>query len=132
LSLVLTAFAVAIAATITLASVVATAVVVATTAAAAPHQWLVVVLPPPLSATRSVIHCFRHCAIVNTLVAGCCPLSPTFVSRCSVALVPAVHHLRHSRRWLVVGFSPRQAAYQLNHQAENIFMFSHLDLFLFT
>jgi hypothetical protein len=30
---------------------------------------------------------------------------------------------------LVVAFSARPAAYQLNHQAENVFMFPHLDLF---
>jgi hypothetical protein len=31
--------------------------------------------------------------------------------------------------FLVVVFSTRPAAYQLNHQDENVFMFPHLDLF---
>jgi hypothetical protein len=69
--------------------------------------------------------------IVDTFVAGRRPLSlsPTFTSRWRDSLFPAVHHLRRSRRWLVVAFSVRPAAYRLNHQAENVFMFSFLDLF---
>jgi hypothetical protein len=47
----------------------------------------------------------------------------TFASRCPI------HHLHHSRRWLVVAFSARPAAYQLNHQSDNVFIFPHLDLF---
>ena len=71
----------------------------------------------------------RHHAIVDTFVAGRRLLTPTFASRCSIALVPAIHHICRSRRWLVVAFSARPAAYQLNHQAENVFIFPHLDLF---
>jgi hypothetical protein len=120
LSLVFTAFAAAIA----LASVIAAAVVVAANAAAAALRgWLVVVSPTPLSATQSVIHRFRHRSIVNTFAASRHPLSPAFASRCPI------HRLRRSRRWLVVAFSTCPAAYQLNHQAENVFMFPHLDLF---
>ena len=122
LLLVITAFAAAIA----LASIIAAAVVVAAnTAAAALRRWLAVVLPTPLSAARSVIPRFRHCVIVNTFAASRHPSSPTFASRFYIALVPAIHHLRRSRRWLVVAFSARPAAYQLNHQSENIFM-SHV------
>ena len=125
--LVLKAFTAAIA----LASVIAAAVVVAAnTAAAVLRRWLVVVSSTPSSATRSVIRRFHHCAIVNTFAAGCRHLSPTFTSRCSIALVPAIHHLRHSHRWLVVAFSARPAAYPLNHQAENVFMFPHKGFFL--
>jgi type IV secretory pathway protease TraF len=127
--LVLTAFAAAIA----LASIITTAVVVVANAAtAALQQWLVVVLSTPLSAARSVICRFCQCAIVNTFAAGRRPLSPTFANRCSIALVPTIHHLRHSRQWLVVALSARPAAYQLNHQAENVFMFPHLDLLRLT
>jgi hypothetical protein len=57
------------------------------------------------------------------------PLLQTFASRCYESLVPAVHHLPCSHRWFVVVFSAHPAAYRLNHQAENIFMFSLLDLF---
>jgi hypothetical protein len=67
--------------------------------------------------------------IVDTLIAGCHPLSPTFTSRCRYSLFPAIHYLCHSRRWLVVVFSAHPAAYRLNHQAENVFMFSLLNLF---
>jgi len=124
--LVLTVFTAAIA----LASVIAAAVVVAANAAAAAlRRWLVVVSSTPSSATRSVIRCFCHRAIVNTFAAGHRPLSPTFASRCSIALVPPIHHLCRSRRWLVFAFSACPAAHRLNHQAENIFMFPHLDLF---
>ncbi len=127
MSLVLTAFA---AASIALAYVITAAIVVAANAAAAAlRRWLVVVSPTPLSAAQSVIRRFRHRAIVNTFAVGRRPLSPTFASRCSIALVPAIHHLRRSRQWLVVALSARPAAYQLNHQAENVFMFPHLDLF---
>jgi len=126
LSLVFTAFATAIAS----ASVITAAVVAAANAAAAAlHQWLVVVLPAPLSAARSVIRRFCHPAIINTFAAGRRSLSPTFASRCSIALVQAIHHLCHSRRWLIVTFSARPAAYQLNHQTENVFMFPHLNIF---
>ena len=129
MSLVFTAFATAIVS----ASVIMTAVVAAANAAAAAlHQWLVVMLPALLSAARSVIHHFCHRAIVNTFAAGRSPLSPTFTSRCSIALVPAIHHLCHSRWWLVVTFLARPAAYQLNHQTENVFMFPHLDIFWLT
>jgi hypothetical protein len=38
------------------------------------------------------------------------PSPSTFASRCPI------HHLRRSRRWLVVAFSARPAAYQQNHQ----------------
>jgi hypothetical protein len=51
------------------------------------------------------------------------PSPSTFASRCPI------HHLRRSRRWLVVAFSARPAAYQLNHQADNVFIFPHLDFF---
>ena len=95
-----------------LASVIAAVVVVgANTAAAALHRWLVVVSSTPLSAACSVICRFRHRAIVNTFAAGHHPLSPTFASRCFIALVPAIHHLRRSCRWLVVAFSAHPAAY---------------------
>jgi hypothetical protein len=105
--LVLTAFAAAIA----LASIIATAVVVAANAAtAALRQWLVVVLSTPLSAARSVICRFCQCAIFNTFAAGRRPLSPAFANRCSIALVPAIHHLCHSHQWLVVALSARPAA----------------------
>jgi hypothetical protein len=107
-----------------LASVIPAAVVVAANAAAAAnHQWLVVVSPTPSSAAQSVIRRFRHCAIVNTFAAISHPPSLTFASRCPI------HHLHYSHRWLVVAFSTCTAAYQLNHQAENVFMFPHLDLF---
>jgi hypothetical protein len=120
LSLVFTAFAAAIA----LASVIAAAVVVAANAAAAAlRRWLVVVSPTLSSAAQSVIHCFRHRSIVNTFAAGRRPLLPAFASRCPI------HHLRCSHQWLVVAFSTRPATYQLNHQAKNVFMFPHLDLF---
>ena len=89
--------------------------------------WL---LSTPLSATRYVICRFRHCVIISTFAAGRHPLLPTFASRCSIALVLAIHHLCRSRQWLVVLFSARPAAYQLNYQSENVFMFPHLDLFL--
>jgi hypothetical protein len=121
LSLVITVFAAAIA----LASVIAAAVVVATNAAAAALRlWLVVMLPTLSSAARSDILRFCHCAIVNTFAAGSRPQSPTSASRC-----PTIHHLCRSRRWLVVAFSTCPAAYQMNHQAENVFMFLLLDLF---
>jgi hypothetical protein len=126
-SLVLTAFAAAIA--LALSVITAAIVVAANAAAAALHRWLVVVSPTLLSAARSVIRRFRHRAIVNSFAVGRRPLSPTFASRCSIALVPVIHHLRRSRQWLVVAFSARPAAYQLNHQAENVFMFPHLDFF---
>jgi len=51
------------------------------------------------------------------------PSPSTFASRCPI------HHLRCFRRWLVVAFSTRPAAYQLNHQADNVFIIPHLDLF---
>ena len=52
------------------------------------------------------------------------PSPSTFASRCPI------HHLCRSRCWLVVAFSARPAAaYQLNHQADNVFMFPHLDFF---
>ena len=70
-----------------------------------------------------------HHAIVGNFVAGCRLLTTTFACCCHVTLVPAAHCLYHSCRWLVVAFSTCPAAYQLNHQAENIFMFPHLDLF---
>jgi hypothetical protein len=89
---------------IALASIIAAAVVVAANAA------LAVVSPTPLSAARSVIRRFRHCVIVNTFAAGRHPSSSTFASRCYIALVPAIHHLRRSHRWLVVAFSDRPAA----------------------
>jgi len=57
------------------------------------------------------------------------PPSPTFASHYHDSLVWAIHHLRHSRQWLVVAFSAHPAAYRLNHQAENVFMFSLLYLF---
>jgi hypothetical protein len=59
----------------------------------------------------------------SLLSSSVAPSPSTFASRCPI------HHLRRSRRWLVVAFSARPAAYQLNHQAENDFMFSLLDLF---
>ena len=124
---VLTAFA----ATIVLASVIAAAAVVAANAAAAAlRRWLVVVSSTPSSAARSVIRRFCRChrAIINTFAGGRCPLSPTFISHCSIALVLSIHHLHHSHRWLVVAFSARPSAYRLNHQADNVFMFPHLDL----
>jgi len=81
LSLVLAA----IAAPIALASIITVAVVVAANAAtAALRQWLVVVLPTPLSADRSVIRRFRHRAITNMFAAGRRPLSPNFASRCLI------------------------------------------------
>jgi hypothetical protein len=123
--LVLTAFAAAIA----LASVIAAAVVVAANAAdAALCRWLVIVSSTPSSAAQSSIRRFCHCGIVNTFAAGRHPLLPTFASHCYIALVPAIHHLCRSRRWLDVVFSTHPAAYQLYHQAENVFMFPHLDL----
>ena len=82
-----------------------------------------VVSPTPSSAARFVIRRFHHRAIVNTFAAGRRPLSPTFASRCPI------HHLRRSRRWLVVTFPAHPAAYQLSHQAEHVFMFPHLDIF---
>jgi len=78
-----------------------------------------VVSPTPSSAALFVIRRFHHRAIVNTFAAGRRPLSPTFASRCPI------HHLRRSRRWLVVAFSARPAAYQLNHQSET-FSSSHI------
>ena len=102
LLLVLTAFAAAIA----LTSVIAAAVVVATNAAAAAlHQWLVVVLPTPLSVILSVIRHLCYCASINTFAAGRRPLSPTFPSRCPI------HRLCRSHRWLVVVFSAHPIAY---------------------
>jgi hypothetical protein len=59
------------------------------------------------------------------------PLTPIFACRCPAALVPAVHCLLCFRQWLVVVFSARPAAYQPNNQAENVFMFPHLDLFFY-
>ena len=100
LLLVITAFAAAIA----LASIIAAAVVLAANAA------LAVVSPTPLFAARSVIRHFRHCVIVNTFAAGRHPSSSTFANRCYIALVPAIHHLRRSCRWLFVAFSNRPAA----------------------
>jgi hypothetical protein len=50
------------------------------------------------------------------------PSPSTFASRCPI------HHLRRTRQWLVVSFSARPAAYQLNYQADNVFIFPHLDL----
>ena len=82
-----------------------------------------VVSPTPSSAARFVIRRFHHRAIVNTFPAGCRPLSPTFASRCPI------HHLCRSRQWLVVAFSARPAAYQLNHHSNNVFIFPNLDLF---
>jgi len=82
-----------------------------------------VVSPTPSSPARFVIHPFHHRAIVNTFAAGRRPLSPTFASHCPI------HHLRCSRRWLVVAFPTHPAAYQLSHQAEHVFMFPHLDIF---
>jgi len=82
-----------------------------------------VVSPTPSSAARFVICRFHHRAIVNTSPTGRRPLSPTFASRCPI------HHLRRSRRWLVVAFPAHPAAYQLSHQAEHVFMFPHLDIF---
>jgi len=67
--------------------------------------------------------------IVDTFVTSRRPLLPTFTSRCRDSLFPAVHHLRCSHQWLAVVFSACPAAYRLNHQAENAFMFSLLDLF---
>jgi hypothetical protein len=65
-----------------------------------------VVSPTPTSATRFVIHRFFHLAIINTFAAGRRPLSSTFfASRCPI------HHLRRSRRWLVVAFFAHPAAY---------------------
>jgi hypothetical protein len=65
-----------------------------------------VVSPTLTSATRFVIRRFFHLAIINTFAAGRRPLSPTFfASRCPI------HHLRCSRRWLVVAFSAHPAAY---------------------
>ncbi len=63
------------------------------------------VLPTLSSAARFVIRRFHHCAIVNTFATGRRPLSPTFASRCPI------HHLRRSRRWLVVAFPTHPAAY---------------------
>ncbi len=124
--LVLTAFDAAI----DLSSVIAAAVVVAANAAAAAlRRWLVAVSSTPSSAAQTVIRHFRHRAIINTFAAGCRPLSPTFASHCSITLVPAIHHLCRSRLWLVVALSAQPAAYRLNQQAENVFMFPHLDLF---
>jgi hypothetical protein len=51
------------------------------------------------------------------------PSPSTFASRCPI------HHLRRSRRWLVVAFSAHPAAYQLNHQSDNVFIFPHLTYF---
>jgi len=82
-----------------------------------------VVSPTPSSAARFVIRRFHHRAIVNTFAAGRRPLSPTFASRCPI------HHLRRSRRWLVVVFPAHPEAYQRSHQAEHVFMFPHLDIF---
>jgi hypothetical protein len=56
-------------------------------------------------------------------------LSPTFASRYPFSLVPAIHHLCRSHRWLVVAFSARPAAHPLIHQAKIVFMFPHMDLF---
>ena len=53
------------------------------------------VLPTPLSAARSVIHRFRHRAIVNTFAAGRCPLSPTFISRCPVTSARRARRFRN-------------------------------------
>ena len=82
-----------------------------------------VVLPTPSSAARFVIRRFHHRAIVNTFAAGRRPLSPTFTSCCPI------HHLRRSRRWLVVVFPAHPEAYQRSHQAEHVFMFPRLDIF---
>jgi len=82
-----------------------------------------VVSPTPSSAAQFVIRRFHHRAIVNTFAAGRRPLSPTFTSHCPI------HHLRRSRRWLVVAFPVHPAAYQLSHQAEHVFLFPHLDIF---
>ena len=70
----------------------------------------------------------RHSLLSLSLLypAAPLPIAPapsTFASCCPI------HHLRRSRRWLVVAFSARPAAYQLNHQADNVFIFLHLDLF---
>jgi len=81
------------------------------------------VSPTPSSAAGFVIRRFHHRAIVNTFAAGRRPLSPTFASHCPI------HHLCHSRRWLVVAIPAHPAAYQLSHQAEHVFMFPHLDIF---
>jgi hypothetical protein len=63
--------------------------------------------------------------IVDTFVADRRPLSPTFAISCRDSLFPTVNCLCRSHRWLVVAFSPAHpAAYQLKHQAENVFMFS--------
>jgi hypothetical protein len=75
-----------------------------------------VVSPTLSSAARFVIRRFHHRVIVNTFAAGRRPLSPTFASRCPI------HHLRRSRRWLVVAFPAHPAAYQLvceNFQPKN-------------
>jgi hypothetical protein len=77
-------------------------------------------LPPDLSSAVFVI---VRSSTLSPSAAGRRPLSPTFASRCPI------HHLRFSCRRLVVAFSARPAAYQLNHQADNVFIFPHFDLF---
>ncbi len=71
-------------------------------------------LPPNLSYTAFLI---VRSSTLSPPAAGRRPLSPTFASRCPI------HHLRRYHRWLVVAFSPYQAAYQVNHQAENVSSF---------
>ena len=81
---------------------------------------LIAVVFAAATSAQSVICHFCHCAVINTFITSCCPLFLTFASHCPVSLVQAVQHLHRSHRWLVVAFSARPAAYQLNQQDETL------------
>jgi hypothetical protein len=121
LSLVLTAFATVI----TLVSVIPAAVVVAASSSAA-------ALHPPSMVGCCVTYSVVCHPIYHQLPSSSCnhqhfcrqPPSP-IANLCQPLSYPSNLPLPSM---VVAVFSARPAAYQLNHQAENVFMFPHLDL----